>query len=812
MTIAVRIEAKYQEFMTATRQLRDVFGGAMEGMRDELRAMSNEAKASMKGSETSMEQFANVVKGRFSGLNGAIAGVQTAWAQLAVVVGAAAFIGKAVSKTVELTVEAQKLGRALGTSATQASVINLALGDVYASTDDYLKLVKGLDGQLKGSEKTLQGYGIATRDQSGAFRDQNELVLEALETLRGFKEGTDRNIAAQQIFGKGVNVTSELLSLNADALEKAREKGESLGLVIGQQNVEDAGKFRAAMNDLQDIMDAVMNAIGAALLPVLADLGAWFSTHGPTAILAIKIAISAVMSLFYGLSFAAKVVWQVVVYAFKQMTDGVSAFGAVFGAIMRGDFEGAMAAGKAALSNYQSNIGELFDNIMADAEDTNKSLGDMWSPLVNGPPPTKDSGIEAPGTQQADTTKELSDTAAGAAARAEAAAEMKAKREAWALTMEKFKGEEQAAKGSLEVTLDVYQRMLEAAKQTWGDGSKEAQAAANKIADIQRKLLEQSQQLNDMRASSARNLARIEIDSAEATAEAQYQSGQMTALQLIDMKKDFTEQRYQLERQALMDEAAGNIERVLDHEQTLLAIQELDAQHRATRYELDLQADAERTAMQQNSQQILEQGFGNAMMAMINRTMTLKQAMKSMFTEILQAFIQMLVQWAAKQLAQYVLDRTMHKSNLLAKKAAEKMSAASTIAGSAAAAGAAGVASWAGAPWPVNIGAPAFGASMYAASAAFGAGLAAEKGFDIPAGMNPVTQLHQKEMVLPAEQADVIRGMAARPGQQQEAGNYTIVANDPASFMDFLRRNPASLAEGVRYASRRGHTAGTIKL
>jgi len=36
----------------------------------------------------------------------------------------------------------------------------------------------------------------------------------------------------------------------------------------------------------------------------------------------------------------------------------------------------------------------------------------------------------------------------------------------------------------------------------------------------------------------------------------------------------------------------------------------------------------------------------------------------------------------------------------------------------------------------------------------------AEGGYDIPAGSNPVTQLHEKEMVLPRAQADVIRGLA----------------------------------------------------
>jgi len=62
-------------------------------------------------------------------------------------------------------------------------------------------------------------------------------------------------------------------------------------------------------------------------------------------------------------------------------------------------------------------------------------------------------------------------------------------------------------------------------------------------------------------------------------------------------------------------------------------------------------------------------------------------------------------------------------------------------------------------------------------SAAMTAGLAiasAEGGFDIPGGVNPVTQLHEKEMVLPKAQAEVIRGLARNGGA---GGGITIHSN-----------------------------------
>ena len=70
--------------------------------------------------------------------------------------------------------------------------------------------------------------------------------------------------------------------------------------------------------------------------------------------------------------------------------------------------------------------------------------------------------------------------------------------------------------------------------------------------------------------------------------------------------------------------------------------------------------------------------------------------------------------------------------------------------------------------------------AMGYASAGMTAGLAiaeasAEGGYDIPSGTNPVTQLHEREMVLPKEQADVIRGLASNGGSGGGPMALTIV-------------------------------------
>jgi hypothetical protein len=50
--------------------------------------------------------------------------------------------------------------------------------------------------------------------------------------------------------------------------------------------------------------------------------------------------------------------------------------------------------------------------------------------------------------------------------------------------------------------------------------------------------------------------------------------------------------------------------------------------------------------------------------------------------------------------------------------------------------------------------APIAGATVYAGVIAF-----AQKGYDVPPGVAPITQLHPNEMVLPAEHADAVRSL-----------------------------------------------------
>jgi hypothetical protein len=105
---------------------------------------------------------------------------------------------------------------------------------------------------------------------------------------------------------------------------------------------------------------------------------------------------------------------------------------------------------------------------------------------------------------------------------------------------------------------------------------------------------------------------------------------------------------------------------------------------------------------------------------------------------------------------------------------------------------------------------PVLGVAAAAAAGAFVFGLvknvaSAEGGYDIPAGTNPMTQLHEQEMVLPKQYANVIRQAANGEGQLGGgSGNYHYHDNSGRLTPADIRRNARVFAEEMQKLRRNG--------
>lgn len=131
----------------------------------------------------------------------------------------------------------------------------------------------------------------------------------------------------------------------------------------------------------------------------------------------------------------------------------------------------------------------------------------------------------------------------------------------------------------------------------------------------------------------------------------------------------------------------------------------------------------------------------------------MKAVAKNVAESMIEAGLKILESWLITHIGMSAITKTQAATDAATQIALNKavgMSAAGV-------AGANAVASFAAAPWPVDMGAPAFGASMFAAATAFNVA-AYEGGGEV--GETGLAMLHEKEMVLPRPIAEKVNKMA----------------------------------------------------
>lgn len=774
------------------------------------------ATAKMGASFLGMQTGIDEAKTRINGFGAAFAKVQSTIIGIGAVLAGGALFGKVIGATVEWTGEAVKLSKTLGITTEQASVLNLALGDIHQTSETVTAAAAKITKTLNTQESAFAALGVATRDQNGHLRSTLDIMADANVKLLEFREGTDRNIEGTKIYGKSWGEVAGILKLTPQVLADAKTKADALHLVVGPEGVAKTKAYRAAMNDVQDAGKSLAIQFGDALLPTLTRVGAFMGQEGPAMSGAFKVALQ-------GVAFVAGAVW----LTLKDMGDGIGALAAQAAAVLSGDF--AMA----------KRIGQLRDEQAA----KNKAAFEQWkidaftemkfTPTAAEPVGDKRSrgGKEDKGVKEKSRMGEweaawterkafleleasgetkyreggkaaelkywqdilamtnLSEQERVAARRKAAELRIGINKEQFETELAGLKKEEVETGKNAEAKIAIAKREVDLVADQFGRQSKEYEAAQAHMIEITRAAAEQKRQIADLIAQAHTRQAAAEIDAAQADAQLQVQLGLITQAQLLQQEAGFENQKTALMRQALIERKA-----LIDPDRDPVAyaqinaqIEELEAAHQARQGQIKRQATLEQNRDMLGMFHSMEGGFANVIKGVLSGTMSATKAVQGMVAAVANAVVGMLAQMAAKWLVTKLMQVVLGKTT-----------AAAEIADQAAAAGAGGTASMAAAPFPFNLGAPAFGLAMAGAAASFSAGLSAAGGFDIPAGLNPITQLHQSEMVLPAHIADPLRQSLAGGGGLGGDTHLHVHAVDAASVERLFRDNGHLLARELR--------------
>lgn len=280
--------------------------------------------ASMAGA---MQDMQATMQNAFGKVNAVFAGIQKAVVGVGAVIAGGGAFGAALNTSKDLTVESQKLARGFGISATEASVLAVALGDIFQTSDVLLNANRAMTRELRTNEESFRKLGVTTRDAAtGGFRNAFDIMLDVNKKLAEFREGTDRNIEGQKIYKKAWEEVAPVIKLTSEVMEHSKAKAEALNLVVGAENVEAVTKYRASMNDVGDVLKAISKTVGDAVMPVFTDLGNWFSETGPARVEFMRQAMGVLVSAFYGVKFAVETAYYGLKTAFESLWEVIKAF------------------------------------------------------------------------------------------------------------------------------------------------------------------------------------------------------------------------------------------------------------------------------------------------------------------------------------------------------------------------------------------------------------------------------------------------------------------------------------------------------
>lgn len=377
---------------------------------------------------------------------------------------------------------------------------------------------------------------------------------------------------------------------------------------------------------------------------------------------------------------------------------------------------------------------------------------------------------------------------------------------------------------------------------------KAEQEAADKVKEIDIRELQRRIEENELIISSKQTLAQRIYEIEMAQLQALFDAGKVSNFEKVQREKDLEdkltaikriglEERLDLETQLgkLTGEIGGiqtatNDLGALDHQKQVSDISQPK--------KLD---DAQLKDFEDKFGGLTSRMSGlwdKGIQAMLNGTLTWKSAMNAIFTELAAEFIQNMVTAPLKKYMASLGPRLAAKLGLIkaetaAEVAGQTAQTGAVVAGETAKTTATGVgvfariglkimetiksvmmSAWeamaktmASIPFPLNI---ALGAAAFAGVAGIVGKIASARGgYDIPAGVNPVTQLHEEEMVLPKQHANTIRALGKSlssgggiggGGGSSEPPVYfspTIQAWDSKDVKRFMKKHGRELAESL---------------
>ncbi|HWR15171.1 MAG TPA: hypothetical protein VN577_10100 [Terriglobales bacterium] len=781
---ATNTQRNTESMQSAWQRLRQSVSSAMSGVASSVREGATAVSAAtteMKEKLVETAEAANLAKGGFNAF-----GAATAVLGAGAVVG---MLGEMAHKAAESAIQIGNLSDATGIAVKSLSEMQYVAARQDVSWESVEKSIRkmtaAMDAARNGGQQQEEAFkrlGVSMADLKS--KSPEEVMLKISDSLNKLESPAQRAHALTTLFGRGWVDAATFLRGGSDEIKKLMENADALGGVLNDEAVASAREFDDAMDDLSQQLKSLS-------IPLIEGT---------------NYALKGLLTGFGALKVGIVVIGDTVAAFLLTLYDGVVGSAKALERLAHLDWSGAKAAASQAADNIKGSWKAALDDMTDSAVKFDESQQRLWAKPSQRPKDGKlgladDSGASSAGKdtrlqqwqQELQQKKDDEDTFHELSKEAEAQfwqsklSKVKEGTELYKQVSHLFREAEKAADKEYLKDVDQDERLkIEATKSgtqqrinAINDAMKKVEAIGGTETEaykgLQKAKVEAEKALHEQEVKDAQDAAKRLQQIAQTTAEGELaaaksaadakrqqsdfelQLGQINSKKHLAMQKQALDEEYQAQLQALEKERDLLNKLSPDYPNEFLKnknkISALEAQWRQKSQQLDQKFVLDKQKTWNSFFNGISRGFSGTIQGMIQGTQTFAQGMANMFTNILLSFVDMLVQMGVQWVANWLF---MH----LFKRSLDASSTEAAIAAASAEAGAKGTASFAGAPWPIDMGAPAFGMSMAAAAAGYSSYGFAEKGALVQD--DQLFQLHKNETVLPAEISNPMRAMLSK--------------------------------------------------
>lgn len=819
-----KIEAKYKSLASAAEGGNTAAAGAMRNLLTQARAtVTKDTMADTESKPTARESLTDKTVGAATGsLKAAIAGLGAAFTAAAI----ATHLREQIDLADKLDESAQKAAISAQSLSTLVYAAKFGSVDMDALTGALGKLSKVMFEADTGSKKaaaTFTALGVSFKDQEGKLRASDAVLIDLAERFSSMPDNAQKSALAMELFGKSGAEMLPFLNMGAEGIGKLREEARKMGLEISDEAAAAAGDLNDKLDKMHAKTEGVWRQFSMKMIPTLSAAVDGFGESAASGGV-LNAAMSAVDVTIKGLI----ITGAAVAATFKDIGTIIGGVAAAVVSAASGDFQGT-----------RNILGMIGDDIQKNGkafEDYAKKVWNGQTEKSDGPKATKPVDVSAIRDANAPAAKskvsewdneldrmklahqkmtseegtfiefsrererdfwkaKLDMTSMSSDERY--AVEKKYLASVQSINSEAFNAQIAAQKNQMAEMEKNYVAQLTVAKdiaarmqQAYGVDSKQYADAQRAVITVQRQANDQRRQLADLSLAEQRSTSTQSIELERQQNELSLSLGLINRRQYLAMEMDYQSQLQEIRRQALLrkQETTDPDKDPVAHQQILNQLLEQERTFELAKQKLTADLRVESAAPGSGVFSTLESSFSSAADGMLNRAQSWRSSMAGIFISVGTAFVQ---EMAVKPLAAYVASMAKRlfltsstattETGIETAAAGAKMAASSSastvaVANNAVVAGSGAAASQASIPY---VG-PALAAVAMAAMLATVMGMSssiksARGGYDIPAGINPMTQLHEEEMVLPARYANVIRGLASA-GDPQPAGQGFVYA------------------------------------